>query len=161
MELYLHYSNVTSFEGYMKLTIATACTKTPWNILGIDKVPNLQFTMHKACDNLPNKKPAIYRVQQDNACFNVQHMVTEGFVFKEFGKNNPVSNRVTFQANESQTEKPSKNFGHYELMYELHLTLKSLHLPTHLIRVCRTANEHFCQQISRFSFCNRGDVCLL
>ena len=91
MDLYLHYSNVTSFGGYNKLTLATANTKTPWNVLGIDKVPTLQFTMHKTRDDLTNKKPAIYRVQQDNACFNVRHIVTEGFVSKEFGNNNPVS----------------------------------------------------------------------
>lgn len=91
MELYLHYFNVTSFGGYIKLTIATARTKPRWNILGIDKVPTLQSTMHKARDDLTNKKPAIYRVQQDNACFNVQHIVTEGFVLKEFGNTNPVS----------------------------------------------------------------------
>jgi hypothetical protein len=47
--------------------------------------------MHKARDDLTNKKTAIYRVQQDNVCFNVQHIVTEGFVLKEFGNNNPVS----------------------------------------------------------------------
>jgi hypothetical protein len=69
-------------EFILNLTIATARTKTPWNILGIDKVPALQFTMHKARDDLTNKKPAIYRVQQDNACFSVQHIVTEGFVLK-------------------------------------------------------------------------------
>jgi len=47
--------------------------------------------MHKARDDLTNKKPAIHRVQQDNACFNVQHIVTEGFGLKEFGNNNPAS----------------------------------------------------------------------
>jgi len=120
--------------------------------------------MHKACDDLTNKKPAIYRVEQDNACFNVQHIVTEGFVLKEFGNNNPVSARATAQANVSQTEKPSKKFGHYELVHEPHLTLKTLHLPTQLIRVfhaSRTAKAHYCQQNSLFGFCNRDNVCFL
>jgi len=117
--------------------------------------------MHKARDDLTNKKPSIYRVQPDNACFNVQHIATEGFVF---GNNNPVSARATAQANASQTEKPSKNFGHYELVYEPHFTLKTLHLPTQLksaFHASRTAKAHFCQQNSLFGFCNRSNVCFL
>jgi len=68
--------------------MANVRTKSPWSILGIDKVPILQFTVHKARNNLTNKKPEIYRVQQDNDCFNVQHIVRVGFVLKEFGYNN-------------------------------------------------------------------------
>lgn len=72
--------------------------------------------------------------------------------------------RATTQANVSQTENPSKNLGHYELVHEPHLTLKTLHLPTQLICVfhaSRTAKAHFCQQNSLFGFCNRGNVCFL
>lgn len=64
MELYLHYSNVTSLGGFIKLTVVNARTKTAWNTFGIDKVPTLQFTMHKARDDLTNNKPAIYSVHK-------------------------------------------------------------------------------------------------
>ena len=115
--------------------------------------------MHKARDDLTNKKPTIYRVQQDKACFSVQHIVTEGFVLKESGNNNPVSARMSAQASVSQTEKPWKNIGRIWTS----LDIKTLHLPTQFIRVfhaSRTANAHFCQQNSRIGFYNRADVCL-
>jgi hypothetical protein len=63
-----------------------------------------------------------------------------------------------------KVKKPSKDSSHYELVYEPHLTLKTLHLATQLIcgfHAIRTANAHFCQQNSLFGFCNKGDVCLL
>ena len=58
--------------------------------------------MHKARDDLTNKNPANYSGQQDNTCFNVQHIVTEGFVLKGTGNYNTVSARVTAQADVSQ-----------------------------------------------------------
>jgi hypothetical protein len=59
VHLYLQYPHVTRFGCYIKLTIATVRTKTPWNTLGIDKEPTLQFTMHKARDDLTKRTQQI------------------------------------------------------------------------------------------------------